>query len=126
MLSRFEFQTAVATIMANASARTATFTSPVVDLLPFDGDLMLVQQVGTVSGTTPSLAGALEDSADGSTGWAAISGASFVSVTAANNTQKLVQAINAARRFMRYVGTIGGTTPSFTFAVIAFARGKSV
>lgn len=126
MLSRFEFQASTITTLANASARTTTFSSPVLDLRPFDGDLLVLQNVGTVSGTTPSLAGVLEDSDDGSTGWATIAGASFVAVTAANNSQKLVQAINAARRYVRYTGTITGTSPSFTFCVLALARGKSV
>lgn len=126
MLSRFEFQACLATILGNASARTATFTSPVLDLRGYDGDAMLLQQVGTVTGTSPTLAGALQDSDDGSTGWANVADGGFVTVTASNSTQKLVLAVNAMRRHVRYVGTMGGTTPSFTFAIVLFARLKNI
>lgn len=119
-----EFQLSDVLVLANASARTSTFTSPVQDLLPLDGDLMLLQNVGTVTGTSPTLAGALQDSDDGSTGWANVTGVAFVTVTSSFNTQKLIAKVNGVRRFVRYVGTIGGTTPSFTFTVLALARSK--
>lgn len=120
-----EFQACDVLTIANAIARTATFTSPVQDLRGKAGDLCLLQNVGTVSGTAPTLAGVLEDSDDGSTGWASVAGTALTTVTAGNNTQKAVVQVGACKRYVRYTATIGGTTPSFTFTALLLARDKA-
>ena len=104
---------------ATGAAKTATYTSTAFDAQDYEGNLGIVQASGVVSGTTPTLDGKIQDSADGSTGWADVSGATFTQVTASTNFQKITVDLNGTKRYLRYVGTIGGTTPSFGLTVIA-------
>lgn len=120
-----EFQASDVMTLSNATARTATFTSPVQDLKGRAGDLCLLQNVGAVSGTSPALVGVLEDSDDGSTGWATVAGSTLATVTSSNNTQKAVVQVGACKRYVRYTATIGGTTPSFLLATLLLARDKA-
>ena len=107
--------------------RTATFSNGWQDVRQYEGDLVFVQTVGTISGTTPTLDGKIEDADDISgTGAADLSGASFAQVTASSNIQKLVVSAGRSRGFVRYTGTIGGTTPNFPMAVVMLARPKIV
>jgi hypothetical protein len=93
------------------------------DMINGDGPCFAIQQVGTVSGTNPTLAGKIQESADGSS-WSDISGATFTSVTASSN----YQCINFERtkRYVRYVGTVGGTSPSFAVAVVISQQKKQI
>lgn len=93
------------------------------DLLAGDGPCFAIQQVGAVSGTSPTLAGKIQESTDGTT-WTDISGATFTSVTASTNTQ----AINFERtkRYVRYVATLSGTSPSFAIAAVVSQQKKQV
>lgn len=101
---------------SNIAARTSTVTATGVDVSDYTGPLLVVQNVGTVSGTTPTLDGKIQDSADDSS-YADVSGAAFTQVTASNSTQTLLLDTRAVRKYVRYVGTIAGTTPSFTMGV---------
>jgi hypothetical protein len=103
---------------------TSTVTGSAVDLITGDGRCFAVQQVGAVSGTTPTLAGKIQESADGSTGWADISGATFTTVTATDNVQAIT--FDRTQRYVRYIGTIAGTTPSFAVAVIVSEQKKQL
>lgn len=100
----------------NIAAQTSTVTSSGFDTLGYDGQLQVIQSVGTVSGTTPTLNGKIQHSIDnGSTDpFADITGATFTQVTASNATQAITLDRNATKRYIRVVGTIAGTTPSFT------------
>lgn len=104
--------------MENIAARTSTLTGTAFDLQQYQGVVKIIQHVGAVSGTSPTLDGKIQDSADGSTGWADVSGAAFTQVTAANNLQSIGVDTRVAKRYIRYVGTIAGTSPSFTFGVV--------
>lgn len=109
------------------AVRTATFQNGWFDVRNFEGDLVFVQSIGTVTGTTPTLAGSFEDADDISgTGAAALSAASFGTATGSGNIQKLVVPAGQSRGFMRYVATLGGTTPSFPMAVVMLSRPKIV
>lgn len=121
-----EAQAATLYNLANIAASTATLTGAAVDVRDVEGDLMMVQDVGAVSGTAPTLDGKIQDSDDGSTGWADVGGAAFTQVTAANTALKIAVSANACKRYIRYVGTIAGTTPSFTLGVKALGRKKTV
>ena len=111
-----DLKNAAETITASApAARTSTVTGSAQDMIAGDGLVSVIQTVGAVSGTSPTLDGAIEESADGSTGWAAISGATFTQVTASTNLQ--VISFQRTKRYLRYVGTIAGTSPSFTMCV---------
>jgi hypothetical protein len=99
------------------AARTSTVTGSAIDILPLRGKGLVVQDVGAVTGTTPTLNGKIQDSADGSTDWTDITGATFTEVTAANNVQCIPLNVDNCRRYVRWVGTLGGTTPNFTVGV---------
>jgi hypothetical protein len=101
---------------------TASVNGSSGDLLAGDGCCFAVQQVGAVSGTAPTLAGKIQESADGSTNWADVSGATFSAVTASDNLQAI--SFDRTCRYVRYVGTIGGTTPSFILGVIVGEQKK--
>lgn len=122
-----EAAAAAAIQVSPPATRTATFQNSWLDVRQYEGDIVAVQTVGTVGGTTPTLDGSFEDADDISgTGAAALSGASFGQVTASSSTQKLVIGAGRSRGFIRYVATIGGTTPSFPMAVVVLSRPKTV
>jgi hypothetical protein len=113
-------------VLGGLTPRTATTTviGTAVDLVSADGRCFAVQQVGTVSGTSPTLAGKVQESADGSTNWTDISGATFTTVSATDNVQAI--SFDRTLRYVRYVGTIGGTSPSFPVAVLIGEQKKQV
>lgn len=101
---------------------TTTQTGTGVDTLGYNS-AMVVLEVGAVSGTTPTLDVKIQDSADNSA-FADVTGLTFTQVTTSNNSQTLrIEGLNssytgtARRRYLRAVGTIAGTTPSFAFGV---------
>jgi hypothetical protein len=102
---------------------TATVNGPGGDLLAGDNRCFAVQQVGAVSGTAPTLDGKIQESSDNST-WTDIAGAVFSTVTASTNTQAIT--FDRTKRYVRYVGTIGGTSPSFALAVVISEQKKQV
>jgi len=103
---------------------TATVTGAAVDLITGDGRCFAVQQVGTVTGTSPSLAGKFQESADGSTNWSDAAGAPFTAVSTTDNVQAI--GFDRTQRYVRYIGTITGTSPSFPLAVIVGEQKKQV
>lgn len=102
---------------SHIAARTATVTASGVDVSDYSGPLLIIQNIGTVSGTNPTWDGKIEDSADDSS-YASVTGATFTQVTASNSTQTLLLDTRAVRKYIRYVGTVGGTsTPTFSVGV---------
>ena len=100
------------------AARTATVNGSAVDILDYEGFAAAILQSAAGTGTTPTLDVKLQDSADGSTGWADITGAAFTQVTNATASRQIVKFnASAVSRYIRAVATVGGTTPSFTCAV---------
>lgn len=107
---------------SNIAARTTTVTTSAVDLRTYKGVAKILQTVGVVSGTTPTLDGKIQQSADGSTDWLDITGATFTQVTASDSYQSIGVDLRKTRGYIRYVGTIAGTTPSFTMGVSVIAE----
>lgn len=106
--------------------RSATSNGSAVDILSYEGQAAAILQSSAGSGTNPTLDVKLQDSADGSTGWADIAGAAFAQVTNASPSAQIVKfSASNARRFVRVVATIGGTTPSFTCAA-SFVSKKQI
>lgn len=114
-------QTSVSAI----AARTSTVTATGVDVRGYKGGLVVQQLVGVVSGTTPTLDGKLQQSSDNST-WSDISGATFTQVTASDSFQKIGIDVRQTGGYIRYVGTIAGTTPSFTMGVVLLGQKERV
>jgi len=103
---------------------SASANGAAIDLITGDGRCFAVQMVGAVTGTTPSLAGKIQESADGSTNWSDISGATFTAVTGSDNLQSI--SFDRTQRYVRYVGTISGTSPSFLTAALIGEQRKQV
>jgi hypothetical protein len=102
---------------------SASINGSGVDFIAGDGRCFAVQAVGTMSGTTPSLAGKIQESADGSS-WSDVSGAAFTAVTTSDNLQLL--SFDRTQRYLRYVGTVGGSSPSIPVAVLIGEQKKQV
>lgn len=75
-----------------------------------------IVHVTAVSGTTPTLTVALQDSDDNLT-YAALSPAAATASITAVGAYVVEVTDTTLRRFVRYASTIGGTTPSFTYTV---------
>jgi len=106
--------------LAKPLLRTSTVTGTGVDVRDYQGVLKVIQQVGAIA-NTPTLDGKIQDSADNSN-WADVSGYTFTQVTAADNIQTLGVDTRKVRRYIRYVGTIGGGTPNLNMAVNAVGQ----
>ena len=85
-----------------------------VDLAAGDGPCFAIQQVGDAPGDG-TLAGRIEQSADGST-WSAISGTTFTQVAAANDLQ--VIRFNRSAKYLRWAATLAASSPEFTVGVL--------
>jgi hypothetical protein len=93
------------------------------DLITGDGRCFAIQSVGAMGGTSPTLAGKIQESADGST-WADISGATFTTVTISDNVQAIT--FDRTLRYVRYVGTVTGTSPTIPISVVISEQKKQV
>ena len=106
---------------AVSEARTSTVSGTGFDVSAYNGNITFVQAIGTVSGTAPTLNGKIQDSADNSS-WTDVSGATFTEVTTSTNVQSLNVDTRSVRKYLRYVGTIAGTTPVFNSFVMAIGE----
>lgn len=105
-MSQFTFpgNATTAVLLAAAScANTAAATGSGVDLLDYEGPLVVVQNHGVSTGT---LDGKIQDSADNSS-WADVAGLTFAQSTTTADVKSLVVQSKQVRRYIRYVGTVG-------------------
>jgi hypothetical protein len=97
-------------LTAASAANTAAATGTAIDISKYEGDLMVTQVVGVLTGTLDGKLQSCDDS--GGTNAADISGAAFAQVTTSNdnpNVQKITVpagSLPAGQKFLRYVGTI--------------------
>jgi hypothetical protein len=102
-----------------ASAQTATVSGTTVDnsASTTNGGVGSIS-VTAASGTSPTLDVIVQHSSDGST-WSTLG--TFTQATGTTSEAITVASGTTVNRYVRATATIGGTTPSFTFAV-GFAR----
>lgn len=122
--------TPAVTTTGDTGAKTATFNGATLTNATAKG-ATVVLNVGTVSGTTPTMVCKLQGSADSGTSWFDIPGATSASLTATGvyavtlypgiaavagvaTTGTAATVSGVLNRTWRVVYTIGGTTPSFT------------
>src|SRR5258708_5426458 len=118
-----DFASAVALHTAvSPSIQTAAFNGDAIDMIDADGACFAVQQIGSFEESN-TWTGRIEQSADGSSGWAAISGAAFTAVTEGQNTQ--VIRFTRTARYVRYAASLTGSTAEFTLAVLIGEGKKS-
>lgn len=105
-------------VLPSAARGAGTFNSAALDFGPGVNDCLVLVHITAMSGTTPTLTVAIEQSTDGSA-WTAINGGGVAALSAVGNAT-----LNAAtpQRFVRISAVVAGTTPSVTFrvAVVAF------
>jgi hypothetical protein len=105
--------------LAPAASRTSTLTGTGIDVLEYEGVALVLLNASAGTGTSPTLDVKLQHSDDDSTYEDVTSGA-FSQVTDAAETAGVkVMKLNVSdlKRYLRVVGTIAGTTPSFDFGV---------
>jgi len=103
-------------VLAPVAARTSTFTGTALDLLNYDG---LAEIVLHGVRTTGDLLPTIEDSADGSTGFATIPASALsAALTAIAAGTDFIQArvldVSIVKRFIRLIGT-ASNTPNHTY-----------
>lgn len=106
--------------LALPAARTTTLTGTGLDRLGYEGMAIAVLHSAKGSGNADNtLDVKVQDSADNSS-FADISGATFSQVLGTGGADVLAAIpidLKIARRYLRVIGTIAGTTPSFVFGV---------
>lgn len=107
------------------AARTASANGTGVDLQQYQGRVKVTQEIGTVSGTSPTCATKIQDSADNSS-FADVTGLTFTGVTASDQSESIAVDTRLVRRYIRAVQTIGGTSPSFIGTVVVIGQKKNV
>lgn len=98
----------------SSSARTATANSSAIDVGDAD-KLILILSVTAHSGTNPTLDVKAQDTPDNGTTYSDIASGAMTQVTTTDSVTRLAITSAFARK-IRIVATIGGTTPSYTFA----------
>lgn len=100
-----------------ALARTANANGTGVDAWASGRpkEAVVLLSIGAASGTTPTLDVKIQHSDDNST-WTDLTGGAFAQKTAASFAEINIKNF---KRYIRAVHTVGGTTPSFTAAVLA-------
>ena len=99
------------------AAKTSTATSSAIDLLEFDGDILLVLDSAAGTGSSPTLDIKIQDSDASSGTYGDLSGATFTQVTGSASMQTLAINKDSSKRFIKIVQTIGGSSPTFTFSI---------
>lgn len=105
---------------AKPATITATRQSSAIDLRGYLGSVMAILYANKGTGNADNtLDVKIQTSADGSTGWADVSGATFTQVGGTGGSDSL-QAINVevrlCERYIRFYDTVAGTTPSYVLA----------
>jgi len=110
----------VALTLAAAARRTSTLTGSAVDVLDYEGvATVILNASAAVAGTNPTLDVKVQHSDTTTSGdFADVTGGAFTQVTDAASLQVLKLNVSALKRYLRVIGTIGGTsTPTFDFSV---------
>ncbi len=109
----------VAACIQPTAAIATSATSAGVDLSSVGVDCFGIQNIGTVSSTSVALAGKFQESATATGTFADITGATFAAITSTTGSL-IVQTVKFLRTqpFVRYIGTIAGTTPTIALDVM--------
>ena len=99
------------------AAVTSTATSSAIDLLEYDGDVMLILDSAAGGGSSPTLDIKITESDASSGTYTDLSGATFTQVTGSASMQTLSINKDECKRFIKIVQTIGGSSPTFTFSI---------
>ena len=106
------------------AAVTSTATSAAIDLKEYDGDVSLILTSAAGTGSSPTLDVKVQDSDSSSGTYGDLSGAAFTQVTDSASMQVITFSKDEAKRYIKIVQTVGGSTPSFTFSINGVALKK--
>ena len=107
-------------LVPKSAANTSAATGTAIDITAYEGDLLVTQHVGALTG---SIDGKLQQCDDaGGTNAADISGAVWAQLTAAGIGKITIPAGSLSKKFVRYVGVI--VTGPALVAVQLHARPK--
>jgi hypothetical protein len=110
---------AVFTQLEAVLSRTATLTGTAFDVTAYEGVALVVLTAGAkTAGTNPTLDVKVQhcETSDGT--FADITGAAFTQVTTVAGVQTLALDMNAVKKYIKVIGTLGGTdTPTFPYGV---------
>ena len=114
-------------IPAPTSALVTSITGAAFDAILFDNNMGAYQNVGSAASTSYTFTGKIQESDTATGTYADISGAAFPAITSTTGAV-IVNAITFQRtkRFLRYVGTIGGTTPSMSLDALFLGQTKQL
>ena len=88
-----------------------------VDLLEYDGDVVLILDSAAGGGSSPTLDIKITNSDTSGGTYTDLSGATFTQVTGSASMQTLAINKDECKRFIKIVQTIGGSSPTFTFSI---------
>lgn len=101
--------------MAAAAQVTANGNGDAIDIRDFYSHAQITLNSSAGGGADHTLDVKLQESDDGSTGWADIAGAAFTQVTnAAAAFETLTLDLDKRKRYIRPVDTVAGTSPEFS------------
>lgn len=117
----------------DAQAITTNTNHAAIDRMGYN-HLVAILDVGTATGTTPTIDVKLQhNSTSGSSGWAdfspnaitpsndsTVTTAKFPQVTTGTGVTKLGVQLENAKRYIRFVSTVGGSSPSYTMSITGF------
>lgn len=103
------------TVLTGTTAAAGASSGPIA-APGFINDIVVLVHVTAITGTSPTLSLAIEQSDDNSTYTAITGGSSAANITAAGSA---VINARATKPYVRVTSTIGGTTPAVTYRVSA-------
>lgn len=114
------FNLARGDVVLDLNAATATANSGAISAPQEGGPVLYAAHITAMAGTTPTVDVTLEQSANGTSGWATVTASAMSQITAVGHR---VGFAIPTQPYVRVVATIGGTTPQITgrIAVIVFA-----
>jgi hypothetical protein len=92
------------TVLAVAATITATGNGSAVDVGDYHGLAKIVLNSGATNAGTDTVK--IQDSADGSTGWADVTGWAFTAVGTTASAQELLVNVDKCKRYLRVVDTL--------------------
>ncbi len=116
-ISKTRAQATRLTLLASA-AQTSSGNGSAISVGPFR-EAMLTLNCTAASGTTPTLSVSIQVSDDGGTTWYTLPGTTFTQLATTGSQVGWMQGFGDT---IRVSYTIGGTSPSFTFAVKAVLK----
>ena len=111
-----------------SSAVVTSVTSAAVDMITCDNNCFVIMNIGTVGGTAPVFIGNVQESPSTTSGsFTDLTLATFTTVTSTTGAN-MIYSMNFQRtqRFVRFIGTISGTTSSVALDVLFLGQKKQV